>query len=85
MGRFYLARIRRLLPALAVMLTVVLIASMALGAIGALGITARTGAAASLINANNYLAVFDVGGYFDAASALNPLLHTWSLSVEEQF
>ncbi len=85
MGRFSLARIRRLLPALAVMLTVVLIASMALGTIGALGITARTGAAAALINANNYLMVFDVGGYFDATSALNPLLHTWSLSVEEQF
>jgi peptidoglycan/LPS O-acetylase OafA/YrhL len=25
------------------------------------------------------------GGYFDAAAELKPLLHTWSLSVEEQF
>lgn len=24
-------------------------------------------------------------GYFDAASEFKPLLHTWSLSVEEQF
>jgi peptidoglycan/LPS O-acetylase OafA/YrhL len=85
MSTFYFARIRRLLPALALMLTVVLLASMVLGAIGAMGITARTGAAAALINANTYLMLFDVGGYFDAASALNPLLHTWSLSVEEQF
>ncbi len=85
MSRFYLARIRRLLPALALMLTVVLLASTVLGAIGAMGITARTGAAAALINANTYLLLFDVGGYFDASSALNPLLHTWSLSVEEQF
>jgi peptidoglycan/LPS O-acetylase OafA/YrhL len=85
MSTFYFARIRRLLPALALMLTVVLLISMVLGAIGAMGITARTGAAAALINANTYLMLFDVGGYFDAASALNPLLHTWSLSVEEQF
>ena len=84
-GHFYLARIRRLLPALAVMLTVVLLASMLFGAIGALGITARTGGAAALINANTYLWLFDVGGYFDTTSDLNPLLHTWSLSVEEQF
>ncbi len=85
MRTFYFARIRRLLPALALMLVVVLLASMVLGAIGAMGTTARTGAAAALINANTYLMIFDVGGYFDAASALNPLLHTWSLSVEEQF
>jgi len=85
MGAFTLARIRRLLPALAVMLTVVLLASMVFGTVGAMGITARTGASASLINANNYLMVFDVGGYFDASSTVNPLLHTWSLSVEEQF
>ena len=84
MGAFYLARIRRLFPALAVMLTIVLLASMVFGAIGALGITARTGAAAALINANNYLLLFDVGGYFDATADLNPLMHTWSLSVEEQ-
>lgn len=25
------------------------------------------------------------GGYFDPAAELNPLLHTWSLAVEEQF
>jgi len=85
MRTFYLARVRRLLPALALMLTVVLLASMVLGAIGAMGITARTGAAAALINANTYLMLFDVAGYFDVVSALNPLLHTWSLSVEEQF
>ncbi len=85
LGAFYLARIRRLLPALAVMLTLVLLASMALGAIGAMGTTARTGAAAALINANTYLMLFDTSGYFDAEAALNPLLHTWSLSVEEQF
>jgi peptidoglycan/LPS O-acetylase OafA/YrhL len=25
------------------------------------------------------------GGYFETASELKPLLHTWSLAVEEQF
>ena len=83
--QFYLGRVRRLLPALGVMLTVVLLASLFLLPIGAQGIAARTGAAASIANANNYLIFFGISGYFDAPATLNPLLHTWSLSAEEQF
>ena len=82
---FYLGRIRRLLPALSVMLTVVLLASIFLIPIGSQGITARTGAAAALVNANNYFIAFGLFGYFDAPSQMQPLLHTWSLSAEEQF
>jgi hypothetical protein len=33
----------------------------------------------------NVVILRTVGGYFDALAASNPLLHTWSLSVEEQF
>lgn len=89
-GRFRIrdftqARVRRLLPALALMLVIVMAATSLLGTIGSMGATARTGAAASLINANTYLALFETAGYFDSVAALNPLLHTWSLSVEEQF
>jgi len=82
---FYLGRIRRLLPALAAMLIIVMALSAVIGTIGSMGSTARTGGAASLINANTYLMLFETTGYFDAAATLNPLLHTWSLSVEEQF
>lgn len=28
---------------------------------------------------------YDVSGYFDSASELKPMLHTWSLAVEEQY
>tara|TARA_R110002110_G_scaffold318110_1_gene530887 strand:- start:27080 stop:29026 length:1947 start_codon:yes stop_codon:yes gene_type:complete len=86
LGRFYLRRIRRLLPALGLMLTVVMLASSLLAPIGGQQITARTGAAAALFNANTYLMRFGgEGGYFDIDANLNALLHTWSLSVEEQF
>ena len=46
--------------------------------------TAHTGGAASVIAANIQLYRSPVG-YFDISSDHNVLLHTWSLSVEEQF
>ena len=85
LGRFYLRRIRRLLPALGLMLTVVMLASSLLAPIGGQPSTARTGAAAAIFNANNYLIRSGGAGYFDVDANLNALLHTWSLSVEEQF
>jgi hypothetical protein len=33
----------------------------------------------------NWVIAGNTGGYFDAPAATNPLLHTWTLSVEEQF
>ncbi len=85
-GRFYLRRIRRILPALALTLAVTLVLSIGLTPVRAQQVTARTGAAAALVNANTYLVrEGDGGGYFGAAAESNPLLHTWSLSVEEQF
>lgn len=35
--------------------------------------------------ANLYFAFWIPSGYFDASSELNPVLHMWSLAVEEQF
>ena len=81
---FALRRIRRLLPPLAVLLAVVIPASLFLGPIDTQVIGLRTGVAASLFNANTYLSMIG-DGYFVTATELNPLLHTWSLSVEEQF
>ena len=82
---FYGRRVRRLLPALSLMLTVVTLASIGLGALGSVRLISGTGAAAALVVANLYLYRSTGGGYFDETSELNPLLHTWSLSVEEQF
>lgn len=85
LGRFYLRRIRRLLPALGVMLTFVLLASGLLASLGGQQVTARTGASAAVFNANTYLIRAGGAGYFDVDANVNALLHTWSLSVEEQF
>jgi len=84
LGTFYLRRIRRILPALAVLLVGTLGLSVLLAPIGGQEVTARTGAAAAYFNANTYL-ILHTGGYFAVKANVNALLHTWSLSVEEQF
>ena len=85
-SNFYLRRVRRILPALAVALTGTLLLGILLAPLGAQTTAARTGIAASLINANSYLTkAGGGGGYFGVDAAANPLLHTWSLAVEEQF
>ena len=82
--RFYARRVKRLLPALALMVTIIAALSTLAAPLGALRITAVTGVFASLFSANVYL--FQVrSGYFDLAATLNPFLHTWTLGVEEQF
>ena len=84
MREFYLRRIRRILPALALMLVLVLVASPVLGPAASGQITRRTGMAGALFVSNVYLMRAE-NGYFDIDSTANPLLHVWSLSVEEQF
>ncbi len=83
LGDFYRRRIRRLLPALAVM-TVVTTAATALllSPFGPQQRAYRTGGAATLFMAN--VELYRTTGYFDSSAALNPFLHTWSLSLEEQ-
>jgi peptidoglycan/LPS O-acetylase OafA/YrhL len=83
--RFYTRRARRLLPALGVTLAVVVLLSPLLAPIGTTTTTALTGVAAALFSANLYLYRATDTGYFDPLAEGNPLLHTWSLSVEEQF
>jgi peptidoglycan/LPS O-acetylase OafA/YrhL len=86
---FYARRVRRLLPALAVMLVTVVVASAFLqspiGTLGGQDLTARTAIGALLICANVVLYQVPINGYFADRALDNPLLHTWSLSVEEQF
>jgi peptidoglycan/LPS O-acetylase OafA/YrhL len=82
---FYTRRFRRLLPALALMLVVVVLLSPLLAPLAAGSSTNGTAAASALFSANFYLYFDNLGGYFATAATLNPLLHTWSLAVEEQF
>ena len=84
LGAFWLRRIRRIFPALAVMLTLTSLA----GAFLFLGndddTLGRTGIAAVLSFSN--VALWRLtDGYWGATAETFPLLHTWSLSVEEQF
>ena len=82
---FYARRMRRLLPALALVITLTAIAAIFLESpFGPQRTTALTGLGASFFMAN-FVIYANTGGYFDAPAELNPLLHTWSLSVEEQF
>ena len=82
---FYARRFKRLTPALALMVTVtVLLSAVIASPLGAQQVTAQTAIGAMLLAANVVIAL-TTGGYFDAAADTNPLLNTWSLSVEEQF
>ena len=84
-GHFYFRRFLRLTPALALIVAVVALASILLqNPFGAQQTTARTGMGAMLLSAN-YVIGHAAGDYFADNATTNPLLHTWSLSVEEQF
>lgn len=85
LGAFYLRRVRRILPALALMLVVVLALALLAVPLQAQDLAAKTGASAALSLANVFLYRYGPGGYFGAQAVDNPFLHTWSLAVEEQF
>lgn len=82
-ARFYLRRIRRLAPALiAVVAVTFIVASFYLTPSHMQRFSGAV--VASLLSVSNFFFWFE-SGYFDASAELKPLLHTWSLSVEEQF
>jgi peptidoglycan/LPS O-acetylase OafA/YrhL len=81
--RFYIRRARRLLPALLFTLT-----STTVAALSILSSQALQSYGASLLHSMlsvSNIFFFSESGYFDTDSHLKPLLHTWSLAVEEQF
>jgi peptidoglycan/LPS O-acetylase OafA/YrhL len=83
LARFYLRRIRRLAPAYFAMAGVTLV----MGWLILLPFEFRE-FGKSLIAATVYLSNIHFhrqAGYFDGLSEEKPLLHTWSLAVEEQF
>ncbi len=81
--RFYIRRMRRLFPALAVTFLASLILAAVLFSPDRFQAFGRTLSAAVLSVSN--IVFWMESGYFDADSHLKPLLHTWSLGVEEQF
>ena len=81
---FYARRVRRLLPASALMLLVTLAVCAMVMAPAELAFAARAGRATSLYLANYFFAT-NAADYFSADVKNNPLLHMWSLAVEEQF
>ena len=80
---FYARRIRRIFPALIVVLGAVAFAGWWLLLPGEWAELQRH-IGASAIFANN-IVLWSEAGYFDGPSELKPLLHLWSLGVEEQF
>lgn len=80
---FYSRRFRRILPALFAVLLATTIAAAFILYPGEFADYGRSLAAAAL-SASNFYFMF-TSDYFDAPAATKPLLHTWSLAVEEQF
>jgi peptidoglycan/LPS O-acetylase OafA/YrhL len=82
--QFYARRARRLLPASALTLVVSLFVGAMILAPHELDNAGHAGRAAALYVSNIF---FDhnAGDYFAADVKTNPMLHTWSLAVEEQY
>ena len=81
-SRFYARRVRRILPAAAVVLVVTFIAANAIVTLVDRPSVMEDGAAAALSVANIRFAL--TTDYFNPVS-YSPFLHFWSLGVEEQF
>ncbi|WP_108262097.1 acyltransferase family protein [Mangrovicoccus ximenensis] len=81
--QFYIRRARRLLPALAATILLTMAGAALIMTPEHLEETAASAVYTAFSLANLHFAVAD--SYFGAASEIKPLLHTWSLSVEEQF
>lgn len=83
-ANFYARRLRRLLPALLLMLAVTCVLGRLLLAPGTQPEQASAAASAALWLSNFHFA-FSNMGYFAPGPETNLFLHTWSLGVEEQF
>ena len=83
-GRFYSRRFRRLLPAAFVALTVTAIVFTAIASPAEVAGAVGSFKAAFLYSTNWYF-IHTANGYFGADISRNPVLHFWSLAVEEQF
>lgn len=83
LARFYERRARRILPALFLVMLICIPLSWALMSPAQMKFFSRSLIHVSLFTSNMFFG--DNSGYFDMASSAKPLLHTWSLAIEEQF
>ena len=81
---FYLRRVLRLAPALLAVMAAALGAGWCLLLPGELAVLGHhlTGSAAFI---SNFVLLHEYAGYFRADALTRPLLHLWSLGIEEQF
>ncbi len=82
-AHFYARRARRILPALLTTVVLSLLGGHLLFSPAHYERLAQVASFATLAASNFYF--FSESGYFDIDSSVKPLLHTWSLAVEEQF
>lgn len=82
-SKFYIKRIARLFPALFTVILVTAFISYFILNPDDLKRLGQSGIYATLSLSNFFF--LSESGYFDKAAITKPLLHTWSLSVEEQF
>lgn len=82
-SNFYIRRVRRLFPALVFTLVLAFIAGFFLFALKFFDSFSRSLLSALFSLSNFYF--WKTSDYFAPAAEFEPLLHTWSLSVEEQF
>jgi peptidoglycan/LPS O-acetylase OafA/YrhL len=81
---FYLRRVQRLLPnAVAMVLAVVALSQVAMLPSGAVKVAGN--GLWAIFELSNFFIWRNIGGYWSDSAAGMPLLHTWSLAVEEQF
>ncbi|OHV76832.1 acyltransferase family protein [Rhizobium sp. LCM 4573] len=81
--RFYAKRVRRIFPALFVTVAVTCVIAYLLFIPSYFLDFSKSLLATSIFMSNMYF--WKASGYFAADSVFSPLLHTWSLSVEEQY
>jgi peptidoglycan/LPS O-acetylase OafA/YrhL len=82
-SQFYVRRIRRIFPALIVVLVGCLVAGwLVLFSVEYMALGKHVAGSAGFVS--NFL-LWNEAGYFDKAAATKPLLHIWSLGIEEQF
>jgi peptidoglycan/LPS O-acetylase OafA/YrhL len=80
---FYERRIRRIFPALFAVLTATLLAASFI--LLPSDLRALSNAALATLAFTSNVLFWRQSGYFDPSAELNPVLHMWSLAVEEQF
>ncbi|WP_395154524.1 acyltransferase family protein, partial [Ilumatobacter sp.] len=84
LGRFFVRRTRRLLPAMLMMTTAVAVYALTWADAVEFERLRRHGLA-TLLYAVNWVFLSDGTTYTDVVAGESPLRHVWSLSIEEQF